>query len=343
MSSNIIPIKAFLGKYYSELTQTATLDRYSKVGLNRFFEQRYIIQNNKTQMIVDPSIKGLTAIVSGNEIIVSKELHEHEYINITNSMETPNSNNPKSLYTPEIFSSISYLICQNHTMFNIVGETEEPIYIKYRSEFETFYSSVVIVNVAEGVDVEIVEEFESQCALNSVTNYILHPNSRANVTTFYDNRLSAVSFCLRNVIVQNYAKFSHILFGKGSANVLDETKIYADAHSLVELLGCVNPGSREFHSVLGIVPNNQEYKLVVDQRHIVYGTGRATFTPSIVGQLPIDSYTNINSLLLDQYDDNLKVTKAKEFISPIIDRTILERTVGVERFYNNKSKFLLFQ
>jgi hypothetical protein len=343
MSTNLIQIKAFLGKYYPELAHSVSQDKYSKASLGKFFEQRFIIQNNKTQMIVDPLLSGLVAIISGNEIYISKNLYDHPFIDITNSMENPDSNNnPKSLYTPDVFSTMAYLICQNHTMFNIVGEIEEPIYIKYKSDYETFYNSVAIFNVAEGIDVEIVEEFESYCALNAVTNFILQPDSRLNLSTFYNNHYSALSFCLRNVIVQDTAKYSHILFGKGSSNVLDESKIHANNKSSVELLGCINPGQREFHAIIGILPGSQDYSFFLDHRHVVSGRGKTTFTPVVVGHLPADAYTNVSSLVLDHYAEDFRAEKSAEFLSAITDRATLERTVGVERFYNNKSRFLQF-
>ena len=343
MSTNLIQIKAFLGKYYQDLSYSVSQDKYAKAGLNKFFEQKFIIQNNKSQMIVDPSLKGLIAVVAGNEIFVSKELYDHKHINITNSMERADSNNPKSLYTPDVFSTVAYLICQNHTMFQIVGEIEEPIYIRYKSEFETFYNSIIVVNIAEGLDIEIVEEYESRCALNSVANYIIQANSRLNLSTFYQNHISALSFCLRNVIVQDSAKYTHILFGRGSSNVLDESKIYANNKSAVELLGCVNPGQQEFHAIVCILPGSQEYSFFLDHRHVVSGKGKTTFTPIVIGHLPVDSYTNISSLILDHYAKGFWAEKTEDFLSPIIDRTTLERVVGSERFYNNKTKFLQFQ
>ena len=345
MSSNLIQIKAFLGKYYPELAYSFTQDKYAKVGLNKFFEQRFIIQDNKTQMIIDPQLKGLVAIISGNEIFISKELYDHPYVTVTNSMENKDNltSNPKSLYTAEVFSTLAYLICQNHTMFHIIGEIEEPIYIKYTTEYEVFYNSVVVVNIAEGFDVEIVEEFESNCALNAVTNYILNANSRLNLSTFYRNHYSALSFCLRNIIVQDTAKYSHILFGKGSSNVLDESRIHANNNSSVELLGCINPGQQEFHCIVGILPGSQDYSFFLDHRHVVGGKGKTTFTPQVVGHLPVNSHTNVSSLVLDHYAEEFRAEKMSDFLSSITNRATLERTVGVERFYNNKSKFLQFQ
>ncbi len=343
MSTNLIQIKAFLGKYYPELSYAASQDKYAKAGLNKFFEQKFIIQNNKAQMIVDPALKGLIAIISGNEIFVSKNLYEHEYINITNSIESTNSSNPKSLYTPDVFSTIAYLICQNHIMLEIVGEIEEPIYIRYRSDFETFYNSVIVVNIAQELDIEIIEEYESCCALNSVANYIVQENSKLNLSTFYQNHVSALSFCLRNIIVQDSSKYSHMLFGKGSSNTMDESKIYANNKSSIELLGCINPGQHEFHAIVGILPGSQDYSFFLDHRHVVSGKGKTTFTPIVIGHLPVDAYTNVSSLILDHYAKGFWAEKTEEFLSTIIDRSTLERTVGVERFYNNKSKFLQFQ
>ena len=343
MATNLIQIKAFLGKYYPELAYSTSQEKYTRAGLNRFFEQRFVIQNNKTQMIVDPHLFGLSIVVEGNEIFVSKEMFEHEHIGITNSIENPETNNPKSLYTSEIFSTMAYLICQNHTMFQITGEIEEPIYIKYKSDFETFYNSVVIVNVAENLDVEIVEEYESYCAINSVTNYIAQTGAKLNVSTFYQNHVSALSFCLRNVITQDNSTYSHMLFGKGSSCVLDETRIFANNGSNIELLGCINPGQNEFHSIVGILPGAQDYSFLLDHRHVVHGKGRATFTPVVVGHLPNNSHTNVGSLVLDQYAKGYWQEKTEEFLSPIVDRLTLDRTTGAARFYNNKTKFLQFQ
>jgi len=343
MSTNLTQIKSFLGKYYSELAYSVSQDKYVKAGLNKFFEQKFIIQNNKVQMVIDPTMDGLTILVDGNEIFVSKKLYDHESINVSNSMENADANsNPKSLYTPDVFSTIAYLICQNHTMFKIIGELDEPIYIKYKSEFESFYNSVVIFNIAEGLDIEIVEEYKSYCAVNSVTNYIIQPTASLNLSTFYQNHMSALSFCLRSVIVQDSASYSHILFGKGSANILDESKIYANKDSSIELLGCMYSGDQEFHAIVGIIPASQHYNFLLDHRHIVKGKGKITFTPVVIGHLPVDSHTNVSTLVLDHYATDFWGEKAEEFLSDIVDRATLERTVGAEQYYRNKTKFLEF-
>lgn len=344
MSASHIQIKAFLGKYYPELAYAVAQNKYSKLNLDKFFEQRFAIQTNKTQMIVDPGLTGLQVIISGNEIHISKDLFDHPGVDITNSMENQDGiqNNPKSLYTPDVFSTLAYLICQNHTMFQIISEIDEPIYIKYASDFESFYNSVVVVNIMDGIEVEIIEEYESCGALNTVTNYILQANANLSLTTFYQNHLSALSFCLRNVIIQNNAKYSHILYGKGSSSVMDESKILANAGAFVELLGCIDPRQHEFNVIVGIQPGALDYNFVLDHRHVVYGKGKATFTPVIVGHLPADAHSNVSSLDLDQIPTNLQAEKIGQFLLPITGRSSLERTVGVQRYYNNKKKFLRF-
>src|SRR5271165_1560335 len=219
MSINLTPIKAFLGKYYSELNYSSIQEKYKNTKLDTFFEQRFYIQNNKVQMIVDPALTGLVVSFCGNEIHISKELYDHPNMVVTNTIENVNqTTNPKSLYNPDVFSTIAYLICQNHTMFQIIGEIDEPIYVKYKSDYEAFYNSVAVFEVVSDVSVEIVEEIESYSALNSVTNYILHPDSNIKLTTFYQNHLSGISFVFRNIIARDKASFEHNLFGKGSSN-----------------------------------------------------------------------------------------------------------------------------
>lgn len=344
MSDNLIPIKAFLGKYYTELSYSAIQEKYKHTKLDTFFEQRFLIQNNKTQMIVDPQLPGLIAIVSGNEIRVSQELYDHPGILITNSLENSNQNsNPKSLYNPEIFSTLAYLVCQNHTMFQIVGEVDEPIYLKYNSDYETFYNSVVIIEVATGISVEIVEEIESYCALNAVVNYILQPTAKLNLSTFYQNHISALSYFYRNIIAQDDTFFSHLMFGKGSSNIIDENKIHAYHSSKSEFVGVVNSASKNFHSILFVKPESDQYSVNVDYRDIISGKSNVTFYPMILGQEPSElASIVVSNIVLEEIPAEQVDSEIKVYIGDIIEKATLERMVGVKRFYDNKSKFLHF-
>lgn len=345
MSTNLIPIKAFLGKYYSELLYSAAQEKYKNTGLDAFFEQRFYIQNNKAHMIVDPSLSGLVISVSGNEIIVSKELYDHPGVVVSNSLESPNqTSNPRSLYNAETFSTVAYLICQNHTTFQIVGEIDEPIYIKYRSDFETFYNSVIVFNVNNDLEVEIVEEFESNGALNSVTNYILNPNAKLNLTTFYQNNVSAVSLCYRNIIAQENSTFNHVLFGKGSANILDENRLRTASGASAEFLGIVNSNGRKFHSVLYVEPAAQDYSVTVDYRDVKSGKADVTFLPVILGQVPMggSASVSVTEITLEEIPADEVEEEVKTFLADIVGRANLVRMVGVQRFYDNKIKFLHF-
>ena len=344
MSDNLISIKTFLGKYYPELSYSAIQEKYKDTGLGTFFEQRFFIQGNKAHMIVDPSLQGLVAILSGNEVQISQELYDHPSITITNSLENENQNsNPRSLYNPDIFSTVAYLICQNHTMFHIVGEVDEPIYLKYKSDYETFYSSVVVIEIAVGIEIEIVEEIESYSALNSVTNYILQPTAKLNLRTFYQNHVSALSYFYRNIIAQDNSSFTHILFGKGSSNVIDENKIHAYHQSRSEFLGIVNSDGKNFHSLLFVQPGSEIYSINVDYRDILFGKANVTFFPVILGHGPSNSSAiSVSNISLEEVPTEQTDIAIKKYINDIIERSTLDRMVGVERFYNNKSKFLHF-
>jgi len=344
MSDNLIPIKAFLGKYYPELSYSSIQEKYKNTGLGTFFEQRFFIQGNKAQMVVDSSLRGLIAIISGNEVQISQELYDHPNITITNSLENKNQNsNPRSLYNPDVFSTVAYLICQNHTMFQIVGEVDEPIYLKYRSDYETFYSSVVVVEIPTNIEVEIVEEIESYSALNAVTNYILQPTAKLNLRTFYQNHVSALSYFYRNIIAQDNSSFTHILFGKGSSNVIDENKIHSHHQSKSEFLGIVNSDGKNFHSLLFVQPGSETYSINVDYRDVLFGKANVTFFPVILGQEPSNSATiSVSNITLEEVPSEQTDVAIKKYLNDIIERATLDRMVGVERFYNNKSKFLHF-
>lgn len=342
MSENLIPIKNYLGKYYNELIYSAAQPKYKDTRLDSFFEQRFYIQNNKVQMIVEPTVPGLVISVSGNEIHVSQALYDHPNMVITNSLETGQANNPRSLYNPEVFSTLAYLVCQNHTSFKIIGEIDEPIYVKYSSDYETFYSSVLVFNVMDHLNVEIIEEFESFSALNSVTNYILNNSAKVNLTTFYNNHISAISFCFRNVIAQENATFNHILYGKGSSNVIDENKIYANIGAKIEMLGIVNSQGLNFHSILYVESLLPEYEILVNYKDILKGSSKVTFFPVITGPVPTGGSASIDvsNITIEEIPTGDYETVINKFISIIVDRTVLERMVGVKIFYDNKSKFL---
>lgn len=342
MSPKLTLLKSFLGTYYREILYSAMQPKYASSNISNVLEQRFAIQSNKAQMIVDPDLPGLIMNVSGNEVHISQELYNHPSVTVSNSMENRGGlhHNPLSLYNPELFSTLAYLVCQNHTMLDIVSDIEEPIYIIYSADFETFYNSVIVVNIAKGLDVEVVEEFNSSCALNAVTNYIVHPDARLNLATFYDNKMSAVSFCLRNVIVMDNATYNHMLFGKGSSSVVDETKIQPSHLSKIELLGCINPDMQEFHTIVGVHPAAEDYTFFLDHKHVVVGSGKTTFTPIVVGHLPTDAHSDVTSLSLDLIADDARKEKTEEFLKPVLGRATLERVTGVSRYYRNKTKFM---
>jgi hypothetical protein len=340
MLNNLIQIKTFLGKYYSELLYSAAQEKYQDTELDHFFEQRFTVQGNKAQMIIDPSMPGLSVVVNGNEIYVSKTLYDHTNIVISNSMENSDRvGNPRSRYSPETFSTIAYLICQNQTTFEIVGDIDEPIYVKYKTEYESFYNSILHFDINDGVDVEIVEEIESHCALNSVENYLVRHGARLNLSTFYKNNLSAISFVYRDVSLLDQAQYNHSVFGKGSSNVIDENRLIThEAQS--ELVGIRDSNGKNFHSILYVEPKTENFKANVLYKDIIYNKSNISFFPMIVGQLSDNATIDVDSITCDNLEDYKP--QVKEFIQDIVNTTTVERTLNCQRFYNNKTDFLKF-
>ena len=343
MSSNLIPIKSFLGKYYSEILYCTTQDKYKDSGLEKFLEQRYIIQNNKTQMVVDPTIPGLVMIVNGNEIYISKDLYDHPNVVVSNSLENKETQttNPRSLYNPDVFQTLAYLVCQNHTTLHIIGEIEEPIYIKYKTEYETFYNSVVTFEINDEVDGEIVEEIESYSALNSVTNYVLNAFSKLKLTSFYQNNVASVSYVYRNIFARERSTYNHVLLGKGSSQIIDENKIRCASGSTTELLGVINSSGKNFHSIFYIEPAAQDYKISANYKNILYGNENVKVLPFILGhRVNNRDMFDISDIKFDEVSSSKSVSEINNHVSPILSRVTLERMLGVKRFYDNKSKFL---
>lgn len=342
MSTTLTTIKSYLGKYYPELYYSAMQEKYAESGIDTFFDQRFYIQNNKAQMIVDPRLPGLSAIISGNEIQISKELYDHPNVTVTNSLENKEQmSNPMSLYDSDTFSTLAYLICQNHTMLQITGELDEPIYLKYRSDFELFYNSVIIIEVMDDIEVEVVEEIESSGSLNSLTNYILQTGAKMNLFTFYNNSRSAISFKYRNIINRPTSSFKHYLLGKGSSNVIDENKIIAAPGSKSEFFGIVNSKGQQFHSILSVIPDNTDYSVTVDYRDILSDNSNVTFFPIIIGQQTTEgseiSVSNIDITTIPAAEVDSTIA---DYTKEIMDGVMLSGTIGVKRFYDNKARFL---
>lgn len=300
MSPNLIPIKTYLGKFYTELNNTVlTSQKYKNTNINTFFEQRFHIQDNKVQMIVDVHLKGLRAIVSGNEIHVSKELYKHPAIDITNSIEEKGPD-PKSLYSTRTFSTIAYLICQNHTLFKVLRDIDEPIYISFKSDYECFYNSVLLFMISTGATVNIVEEVESHCAINSVVNYILNPYSVLNVSTFYKNQKPTVSFFFRNVIAQTHSTYNHLLLGKGSANVVDENRIVFETGSNLELNGKIDAVGNSFHSIIEATSVHDDNSITINYKSSAKDKGKVTITPVIEISGLTSTDVSIQNLIVDE-------------------------------------------
>jgi hypothetical protein len=342
MLENLITVKSFIGKHHLELLTSLEQDKYKSTTLDKFFEQRFIIQSNKVCMIIDPLIVDLTIIITGNEIYISKKLFDHPSVIVSNSIESANRFNIKTAYNPDTFSTLAYLLCQNQTTIQIVDEIDEPIYILRKSDYECFQNSIIIVDILNGIDVEIIEEVESFGALNCVTNYILHPDVTLDLTTFYKGHTSSLTFCYRNVIADENSVFNHTLFGKGSSIVIDETDIRTLTGSEITLKGVINSKGKNFHTILNVESLTDDYSISVNYKDILWDKANVSFFPTVLGNLPVldASPINISNIAANQIPVEETIGKISDFISDIVNHTTLVRMEGVKRFYDNKSAFI---
>ncbi len=339
--TNHLYIKDFLGKYFQELYLSSQQQKYLGSGLSDFFDQRFIIQDNKVQMIIDPKMKGLSIQVHGNEIFVSQELFDHPMIEVSNSIESDAQSIPASLYSSESFSLIAFLICQNHTMFRIIGALNQPIYVKYTSEFEHFYNSVIIFDILNRLNVEIVEEIESHGALNTASNYIIHDNATLRLTTIYSNTLSSVSMIHRHVISQSNSTYVHNLLGTGSSLIIDENKLVPHTGAKVELNGIINSKKSHFHSVVKLQPTDNHFTSVTEYRNILQKPTSVTFYPMITGDFPEENAKIlISNIDLDEIPEAQQKSEIITYIKEAMTKFIAYSQVNVERFDRNRDYFL---
>jgi hypothetical protein len=134
-----------------------------------------------------------------------------------------------------------------------------------------------------------------------------------------------------------------MVFGKGSSNAIDENKVNAHHQANVEFNGIVNSNSQDFHSIVYVQPASDSYKIDIDYRDVVYGSGNITFLPVVLGQIPEGNATvTISNINLDKIPRESAEFELKRYLSDMAERATLVRMEGVERFYDNKSKFLHF-
>lgn len=336
MSDTLIPFKLLLGKYFPELYNLSIQEKYIKTNLEYVFDQRFRIQDNKIQSYIDHTLDDLSVTICGNEVHISKNLYNHPDIIFTNSVENT-VGNPLSLYDSDVFSTLSYLMCKNQSTFTITGNIDEPIYVRYKTDYESFYNSIVFFNIESNIKVDIVEEIDSKCALNSVMNYKLDPSSEVNLYSFYKNNRTALSYNFRNVSIGDNGKYNHILLGKGSSSSINENKIMLGNNSEANLSGVVNSNNLNFHSIFNIYSFVDDYTLNIDYKNVISPKSNVTFSHKILG-----SENSEKNIVSTENILNNNSNEIKSFISSITNKLSVGRTASAKRFYDNKSEFLNF-
>jgi len=107
----------------------------------------------------------------------------------------------------------------------------------------------------------------------------------------------------------------------------------------------INSAGKKFHSILAIHPNDDNtYSFKLDYRNILIGKYDVTFYPIIVGQdLEKEQNAIISEINLNDVND-IDVAKQEviKYLQDILDKVKVHKSLGVQRFYDNTTKFLVF-
>ena len=331
-------IKTFLGKYHAELEYSALSSKYSRTGISKLFSQRFYIQENSPKITVDPAMDGMSLSMHGNEIFISKKLYNNKYFTIKSPASETSIKITKEAYDREIIPSMAYLICKNQCVITISGDLGEPIYVTFKSDFETFYNSVLFLDIPSGVNVEIVEEHQSRSALNTAIAYVVRPYSTLNLFTFYQNNNLATSSCLRTVVVENDATYNHTLYGKGSACIIDENRWCLSDNAIAKSSNYVKSNSHNFHSIFTMISyGNDDHNISINQKHVLDSKGSISFITDLPKGSKYTENVFINSIDIDALEKDTDTVDI--FFNDDMFNNTPYSTLGSLRFYNNKLKF----
>ena len=332
-------VKSSLGKYYPEILKYLAQEKYKGIGLPTFFEQSFSIQPGPLQMTVDSRLEGMCIEFNGSEVYVSADMYRHPMINIENTMESGVIGNPRAPFDSRIVGTIAYLVCQNHTIIDVVGDPGQPIYIKLSSDFEQFRNSVVTVCVDSQVHVEIVEEVESRAALCSVVKYVLGDQAQLSLTTFYDSRISATSLLYRPVTMSPSSHFYHTMLGNGAAISVDETALRVHTGVVVSIDGCLLCNNTHSHTILTVEPSRSsiDYEISVKMLGLLKHDGKFTVYPSILSH---DPPPGAEISICDIDITGTPNEEVETIVESITRNCMLGNVDGVERFYTKRDQLM---
>jgi hypothetical protein len=90
-----------------------------------------------------------------------------------------------------------------------------------------------------------------------------------------------------------------------------------------------------------VEPLAPDYSVEINYKDVIHGNANISFYPVLVGDFSTDSASiEVSQIKLDDIPQRDWDREISNFITPIMDRAILERMIGVKRFYDNKAKFL---
>ena len=334
-------LRQHLGKHSAEIIDSLRQEKYRDTSLPGLLTHRYNADTSTATLVVDPSLSGLNVIVTGNRVRVSPGVFDHPAVSFTDGLDT-RARNPRADYNPDVAASLSYLLCGGVLQLNITAYVDQVIYVTYLSDFETLNTTVLDVHVSGTTQVDIVETIASYSLYSVMTNYHVGDTAKLRLHTFYSNSVAGSSVLARQVYLSDRSTFTHGLLGSGSNVLVDETRLYPGFRSNSRIVGVTSTRAAQFHSVLTVHPEIEEYAVTVDYRNVLTTGSNVSYYAGVAGDnVSKRSYVNSTELTIDKVDPTDAARCVAEFVKDVMAEINITGRQDTAEFSKKKSEYKL--
>lgn len=325
--NNLVEFGKFLGKYKEEIEGSFSLNKYAHHNLQLLLPQKYGVNISNPVIIVDTHKPGLWITAIGQKFFISEDLYNSDLIDISDSTDT----NFKKYYTPDVFSTLSYLMCRNLLSIRIKKSLNQPVYINVTSDYELLSGIPLSIELSSNVSVHVIEEISSKSFLIPSLRYTLGPRANLELSTFYKNNIASNSVLYRDITAQRETTVDHTIYCLPSSYILDETLVRAFTNAKVNIDACMSGKHTNTGLISKILPYNEPYDATVRSLDL-------SETPDAVCHTIIDDTGHTEIHLHSIHKDTTDAVNL--CIQQIESKSILEISDDNYRFLENRKHFL---
>lgn len=302
-------VKTILGDLYPAVLETSKMEKYAGTYIESLFEQTFT-QHSDTFVTVDESRDGYFLEISGPAIIISQAMYESDMFDVFESVGNGVDFDVKKYYSPEILSSFVYKLIESRFILNIKEDVDEPIHIKFTGECEEFSLSALVVNVVNGSKATIIEELNSYASIHACIDYSLSKESELNLITMHYNAVSTSNTFYRYLYVGENAKLNHKIVGNGSWSNIDETRLFPNRGSEIDVIGAIATVGNSYTHIVTVHSAYQDFKL--NSMILSLRSGDATnfnHRTYTIGKVPEDCELHCSEYDVDIHSDEELITR----------------------------------